>query len=1687
MKRQRRSSSVCDPLALVLPLALFVAILIAVSSAYAQPAAPTPLRPAPGSTVIIPTFSWLPPSGWAKHEIQVGPQSDPNLVYWSGITRHLTLTPNDGQDLPNVPLYWRVRAIDAEDTPGPWSARVNFVKHIPAPKLLAPFNHVAVPVPRFEWSAAAGATHYRVQVSKDPTFNLVDYTFTSYNTILIPVGTLAPATYYWRVAGLDQDDHAGTWSVVRSYLQCIPAPVLVAPAKQEVVASTYFAWEPVEGAASYVVELSQSESFIPIVHTYRTYGTKLVPVDPLAPGTYYWRVRGEDADDHQGTNSDQWIFTQALGAPDLLRPASGSKVSLPVLEWVPVAEAVKYRVEVTTDATFSAISATLTTYNARLTPVDTLSLNTYYWRVQGLDADDHGGAFSQVRSFGLIAPSVAVDNTPQLQFPLVGEVISDDPSYVWSSVSGAAEYRILVSANAAFSGLYDAVTTDYPSYTPFTPGTKHTYINGTYFWKVEARRSNGSVISTSAARSFTRQAGLALAGPADGAVVEADPLLEWTDVPGAEYYRLVVSRDPGFGTAYDSVSTHLMAYAPYIPGTKHTYQNGTYYWRVEARSSADATIVTSPARSFTRQAQLTLHVQCNPDGATRDPEFSWNPVAGAVDYRLVVSRDPAFGTSYDSTSSEYTGYCPYTPGSKHVYASGTYYARIEAKSPADASMVTSAAVEFHKELEVPLLEPPDGTVMGGAPLFAWEAVPGAARYRLVVSREADFSSTYDTVKTDYTTYTPYTPGTRDLYAAGTYYWRVEAESSASANIATSLVRVFTVSGSAPTSTPIGAPTATNTRVPTVTPTRTLVPGTEPSPTSVGPRPTAGATPMLVRQVGEVAIYADGFTDLGNNVWHATGHVRLGDETAARVDLAMGSVTYNTQDLSISGSSDSTVSLMMTDRTLNPVFAGPFSVDSQTGRVSVLGSFVSRLTGLGDLGVDMATPLADVVVDVLEGTVAGQATVTIYGVEDEFPCAEIQFTLYQDGHVSGSLGVDSLEFEAAGVTFEVQDAAFSYDEVHGGAITIGNASVTLPEEFCPLQASGSVEDLVITSEGLEGIGGVEVTVKLPELDVPGTGGKFKVAGAEVTLGLGQDGDYFLHGRADFTLPNVEVRKTDQEVGLFVEFQLDQRGLVFVSLGGSADPGIPIGTSGFQLTKLEGRVQLEPTVLIAITGAIQSELEVKPLGPALSGEPYLIFDMGDDPGIEIGGEVQVLIFKAAEASLSLRQHDGLRGEVTINYIPYGLSGDARLHVWRAGGEFHFTGSATVRIGFDKGALGEKWGIDLPPFDTSFGEVGLDFGEFCDNDRCTSTVYGFKGHVEVSIEIWVPRAPWNWPPAGRWKSVGVGVAFFVDTDGDLDFGTSLDEYRLVDQATAQAEAQAAGLALTSTNVISFEVPSTDLIMVGLEWQQGSPTFRLLDPEGISVTKELPYPDCGYTYTARSLVYFIENPKPGVWQAEVGNLAGNEGYSFGCIGENPPPVVTVTGIAPAGESAYTVSWTATDTDDNASVALYYDEDNSGNDGTLISRGLDLSLGSYTWTTTGVKTGSYYVYARVDDLKNVPVVAYSAAPVSVIDQQPPSAVTGLRAQFSLSQNRLRACWNRNPEPDVVGYNVYLGTRAGVYDLGRFDVSNLSCTDLPLPDWFDRGAVAVAAYDSSANEGPLTELLLKRSFRLSLPLVVDKR
>jgi hypothetical protein len=151
--------------------------------------------------------------------------------------------------------------------------------------LLSPTNGSTIIEPVLVWQAVEGAAYYKVELSTVSNFNPVAHVYNTYNTQITPSSAIENTTFYWRVSAVDAQDHVGAPSSSWSFVKNIPAPTLLSPSNSSTIAQPVLAWQAVEGAAYYKVELSTVSTFNPVAHVYNTYNTRITPSSAIANNT----------------------------------------------------------------------------------------------------------------------------------------------------------------------------------------------------------------------------------------------------------------------------------------------------------------------------------------------------------------------------------------------------------------------------------------------------------------------------------------------------------------------------------------------------------------------------------------------------------------------------------------------------------------------------------------------------------------------------------------------------------------------------------------------------------------------------------------------------------------------------------------------------------------------------------------------------------------------------------------------------------------------------------------------------------------------------------------------------------------------------------------------------------------------------------------------------------------------------------------------------------------------------------------------------------------------------------------------------------------------------------------------------------------------------------------------------------
>lgn len=550
-------------------------------------------------------------------------------------------------------------------------------------------------IPEFKWTAVEGATSYRLQVSGDIGFTTTAVNITTPNTSYTPTSsTVFPdGIWYWRVrveAPAPIGEYSSVWSFTKVWATETNKPILIEPVDSATIAfydSPLFSWEPVMGAAEYKLQIYSSPGgWATLDYSATTLTTTHQPNEKLANGTYYWRVVPVDVGSHEGTPSEEWSFVSAYDPAELtlIEPGNNAVPTYtPTFKWTAVRGAQYYRLQYSTDPSFSVNVTQVDTRNTSHTPTTTMSNDVnYYWRVR-VHSGNSISSWTPSRTFikrWYIQPILLTptNNYQHQRFPV----------FSWTPVPGAAYYKVEISLYPGFSPIYDSGNT---ANTFFSPSKYDGTLN-TYYWRVTPYDGNGKAgvpSNTSSYRSYSYSVAPSLVYPLfhysphpsldpheDRTV--ALPVFIWNRVSipvglpdegniFAEAYRLQVSTDPTFASIVWSVDTENTTATPTNDNPFTPVVDTNYFWRV--RPLIGGSEVGEWSQIWKTQFDLSMGLppEIDPilirpsDGfefAESTPLLVWFPISGATGYEVQVSDDDTFSAVIDSASVLNPVYAP---------------------------------------------------------------------------------------------------------------------------------------------------------------------------------------------------------------------------------------------------------------------------------------------------------------------------------------------------------------------------------------------------------------------------------------------------------------------------------------------------------------------------------------------------------------------------------------------------------------------------------------------------------------------------------------------------------------------------------------------------------------------------------------------------------------------------------------------------------------------------------------------------------------------------------------------------------------------------------------------------------------------------------------------------------------------
>ena len=364
--------------------------------------------------------------------------------------------------------------------------------------------------------------------------------------------------------------------------------------------------------------------------------------------------------------------------------------------------------------------------------------------------------------------------SPTLITPLNNSyLVSITPVLDWNDVTSSTNYKIQLSTNSGFSTL--VLDTTIGSTSQITIPTNRLTYNTQYYWRVLAINEIGIGPWSTIWNFTTILQTPSLISPANASSsVTLTPLLDWSDITGANTYNVQVANNSNFTTPVIDLSS--LPSSQYQVGSGILQSNTLYYWRVSASNSNGTSNWTSAWNFTTLAAPNTPNLVSPTNGSnilTLTPTLDWSDVTGSISYTVQASTD----TNFINLTVNQSGLTAsqYAIPSGTLIGNTTYYWRARAVNEA-GSGPWSVRWNFRVVTipPAPNLVAPLNNATNQPPtvLLDWDSLASANSYRIQLATDSLFNSiSYDTSGVT-RSYVQMRPGI--LLANVKYYWRVNA-------------------------------------------------------------------------------------------------------------------------------------------------------------------------------------------------------------------------------------------------------------------------------------------------------------------------------------------------------------------------------------------------------------------------------------------------------------------------------------------------------------------------------------------------------------------------------------------------------------------------------------------------------------------------------------------------------------------------------------------------------------------------------------------------------------------------------------------------------------------------------------------------------------------------------------------------
>jgi hypothetical protein len=671
------------------------------------------------------------------------------------------------------------------------------------------------------------------------------------------------------------------------------------------------------------------------------------------------------------------------------------------------------------------------------------------------------------------------------------------------------------------------------------------------------------------------------------------------------------------------------------------------------------------------------------------------------------------------------------------------------------------------------------------------------------------------------------------------------------------------------------------------------------------------------------------------------------------------------------------------------------------------------------------------------------------------------------------------FELKLTGFEVKVAGFKFTVVNprgldDGGFAVDSAALSLPTGLSV--QNNPAGGLQVQGLSVKGNGNITIQgggFELPPVSV----GNLQLVALRGNFVKLNNGNYEFQAGGKLPLPGTEPGSNSGGISLNVVIRTTATGS-FAGMGVTIEvfspplPPIPLGSTGFNLTRVQGSFDLNngtATIGLGVTAASQFGIPLGALGtlPLATADGNITAQFNP---FKFSGNVSlsVLIFEVASASVNIGAGQGFDNgpgmNVSVNVNAVVVTGSFRMRAGKgvAGdpNKRRFAAAADWKLGISK----NQFGVGLPPVNLGNQVVSLSGGVFKDNNfspaRETIGVKGTYSGLVLNFGVFVNLKEqigsgnfFKVRNLDKYVLIPAAAVRSAAANGAKGFSSRLLTLQEVKDLGLAVSADADGVLRVRQDVIPIDLDQQTTLVAGISYKSGNPTLSLRLPNTTTVltpakvdhvtTEFLTETDAN----GANAFFVVRGATPGQYQLQIDNAPDD--YEDASYTLNEPPTVSITSVicgganvtgvavtctsqlqaadimAPAASGA-TINWTASDVDSpGALVSVGYVADSaepitiSVADVTILAEGLPLGIGTYTEDLTEIGSGKYRLVVIADDDQNGAMLQVSDVVVTVNDQLAPAVPTGLTAVPQAGE--LLVKWEQNGERDLEGYEIGFG------------------------------------------------------------------